>query len=86
MPTRPPYPNPPPRPKRDSDFMEKKPQKRKPRPKPANPNAFSPQGRAGTPSVGIMGSTPNKKDDVKKRMLDDMRKRGMLNKTRKKAM
>jgi hypothetical protein len=36
------------------------------------------------PNLGIMGPEPKKKDAVKKAMLDDMRKRGMLRKVKKK--
>jgi hypothetical protein len=49
-----------------------------------NPKAIVP--KSVKPEIGIMGSTPKKKDNSKQRMLDDMRKRGMLSKTRKKKM
>jgi len=66
-------------PKMDRDFREM-PKPVKPKARPTRPAI--PVG----PPTGIMGSTPNKKDNVKQRMLDDMRKRGMLSKTRKKKM
>ena len=66
-------------PKMDRDFREM-PKPVKPKARPARP------ARPVGPETGIMGSTPKKKDNVKKRMLDDMRKRGMLSKTRKKKM
>ena len=35
------------------------------------------------PNLGIMGSEPKKKEAVRQKMLDDMRKRGMLKKAKK---
>ena len=38
------------------------------------------------PNLGIMGPEPKKKEAVKQKMLDDMRKRGMLRKAGKKKI
>jgi len=67
-------------PKRDQEFREM-PKREMPK---RNPKAIVP--KLVRPEIGIMGSTPKKKDNSKQRMLDDMRKRGMLSKTRKKKM
>jgi hypothetical protein len=62
-------------PKMDRDLRDKREMpKRKPKAKPVGPN------------LGIMGPEPKKKEMVKQRMLDDMRKRGMLRKAGKKKM
>lgn len=53
-------------------------------PKRVKPN--KPKAQPLGPEMGIMGSTPKKKAVVKQRMLDDMRKRGMFSKVRKKKM
>ena len=50
------------------------------------PKRVKPKAKPVGPDLGIMGSTPKKKDAVKQRMLDDMRKRGMLSKVRKKKL
>jgi len=50
------------------------------------PKRVKPKAKPIGPDLGIMGSTPKKKAVVKQRMLDDMRKRGMLSKVRKKKM
>lgn len=60
-------------PKMDRDLREM-PKRVKPKAKPVGPN------------LGIMGPEPKKKEMVKQRMLDDMRKRGMLRKAGKKKM
>ena len=59
-------------PKIDKDLRDKREMpKRKPKAKPVGPN------------LGIMGPEPKKKEAVKQKMLDDMRKRGMLKKAKK---
>jgi hypothetical protein len=48
------------------------------------PKRVKPKAKPVGPNLGIMGPEPKKKDAVKQAMLDDMRKRGMLRKVKKK--